>query len=68
MSKRDGDFYWLSCLHSFRTKKPHLHKKLCKNKDLCGVVMSSEETKILEFNQYYKFYKTPSINYAELDF
>ena len=49
-------------------KKPHLHKKLRKNKDLCGAVMSSEETKILEFNQYYKFYKTPSINYAELDF
>ena len=36
---------------SFRTKyKLDSHKNVCKNKDFCDVIMSSEETKILDFN------------------
>ena len=42
----------LNCLHSFRTKnKLESHKKVCNNKDFCNVIMPSEDTKILEFNQ-----------------
>ena len=52
-SKRHDDFYCLNCLHSFRTKhKIELHKKLCENKYFYNIFMTSEDTKMLEFNQY----------------
>ena len=52
-SKHDGDFYCLDCLDSFATEnKREYHKKVCYNKDFSNIVMPSEETKILEFNQY----------------
>ena len=49
-------------------KKVETHKKVCENKDFCGVVMSSEDINILEFNQYRIFDKTQSIVYADLEF
>ena len=61
-SKHHSDFYYLKCLHSFRTKtKLESHKKVCENKDICNVTMPSEDTKILEFNQYKKPDKAPLI-------
>ena len=51
--KHHGNFYFLNCLHSFRTEyKLKLPKKVCENKYFYTIVISSEETKILEFNQY----------------
>ena len=51
ISKHVGRFYWFSCLHTFRTKnKLKLHEKVCKNKDICGIVMSSRKNNMLEFN------------------
>ena len=42
-----GDFCCLNCLHSFRTtSKLELRKKVCENKDFCGVVMPSEDKDI----------------------
>ena len=42
----------LNCLRSFRTKnKIESHKRVCKNKDFCKVIMPSQGTKILEFKQ-----------------
>ena len=59
-SKRHGDFYYLNCLNFFRTeKKFKSHKKICKNKDFCGIVMLSEIDNILRFNQYMKLDKMP---------
>ena len=64
----NGDTYCLNCLHFFRAKnKLESHKKLCKNKNFCDVVMPSEDTKVLEFNQYQMFDKTQSISYADLE-
>ena len=58
----------MSCLHSFATeKKLELHKKVCENKDFCNVIMPSEDTKILEFNQYPKYDKVPFVIYADLE-
>ena len=58
----------MNCLHSFRTKnKLESHKKVCENKDFCNVFMPSEDTKILEFNQYQKSDKAPFIIYADLE-
>ena len=60
--KNNGD------IHSFRTKnKLKSHKRVCENKDFCNVIMLSEDTKILEFNQYQKSDKTPFIIYADLE-
>ena len=67
-SKNNGDFYCLNCLHSFRTKnKLESHKRVYENKDFCNVIMPSEDTKILEFNQYQKSDKAPTIIYADLE-
>ena len=82
LSNCDGDFYslnkrllfflffysFLNCLRSFRIKnKLEFHKKDVKNKDFCGSVMSFKDTKILEFSQYRKPDKVPSIAYADLE-
>ena len=54
-SKHHSDFFCLNCLHSFATENKHKsHEKVCKNKDLCNVLMPSEDTKILELDQYQK--------------
>ena len=44
-SKHQGDFYCLNCLHSFATFccKINFNEKLCKKKDLCGIVMPSKK-------------------------
>ena len=65
--KHHGGFYCLNYLHPFATKTKLLsHKKVCENKDFCNVVMPSEDTKILKFNQYQKSVKAPFIIYADL--
>ena len=45
----------------------NLRKKVCENKDFCNVVISSKDSKVLEFNQYRKSDKAPFIIYADLD-
>ena len=61
-----GGFYCLNCLHSFATKNIlQSHKRVCENKN---IIMPSENTKILEFNQYQKSDKEPFITYADLEF
>ena len=59
----------MNCLHSFRTKnKLESHKRLCENEDFYNVIMPSENTKILQFNQYQKSDEAPFIIYADLEF
>ena len=68
-SKHHSDFYCLNCLHSFATKNKHKsHKKAFENKDFCNLVVPSEDTKILEFNQYQKSDNTPFIIYADFEY
>ena len=43
------------------------HKRVCKNKDFCNVIITSQDSKILEFNQYQKSDKAPFIIYADLE-
>ena len=40
-------------------------KKLCQKKDFCNVVMPSEDTKILELNQYQKSDKASFIVFED---
>ena len=68
-SKHLGYFYCLNCLHSFATEnKGESHKKVCENKDFYQVVIPSEDTEILEFNQYQKPDKAPFAIYADSEF
>ena len=58
----------MNCLHSFRTEnKLKSHEKVCKNKDFCGIVMSSENDKISEFNQNMKSDKMSYIINANIE-
>ena len=58
----------LNCLLSFRTKcKVESHKIVCENDHFCNVIMPSEDTKILEFNQYQKSDKAPFLFYEDLE-
>ena len=67
-SKNKDDFCRLSCLHSFRTKnKLESHKRVHEHKDFCNVIRHSEDTKVLEFNQYQKCDKALFIIYADLE-
>ena len=67
-SKHHGDFYCLNWFHSFTTiHKLQSHKRVCENKDFCNIIMPSEDTKTLEFNQYQKSYKLPFVIYADLE-
>ena len=67
-SKHHGDFYCLNCPHSFRTENKLIsHTKVSKNKDFCGISMSSEKGKILEFKQYIKSDEIPYIIYADIE-
>ena len=50
-SKHYDDFYCLNCLHSFRTKTKLNRLKNISNKEFCNMIMRSEDTKILQFNQ-----------------
>ena len=60
--------WFLNCVHYFAAEnKRESHKKVCKNKDFCNVVMPFEDTKMLEFNQYKKSDKAPFIIYADLE-
>ena len=44
-----------------------MHKTGCENKGFCNVIMSPQETKIVEFNQYQISDKAPFIIYADLE-
>ena len=58
----------MNYLHSFRTKnRLESRKNVCQIYDFCGVVIPSENTKIIEFNQCRKSGKTPSIICADLE-
>ena len=64
----ESDFCCLNCLYSFRAKnKFELHKTVCENKDSCNKSMLSEDTKILQINQYQKSDKAPFTIYADLE-
>ena len=50
-----------NCLHSFGTKKKlKFYEKVCKNKDFCGIAMSSENDNLLKFNQHINSDKMPN--------
>ena len=67
-SMHNGDFYCLSCFHSYRTKNKLItHVKICKDYDFCDVKMPNENNKILKYNPGEKSLKVPFIIYEDLE-
>ena len=67
-SKHYGDFYCLNCFYSLSTKnKLKSHKRVCENKYFYNIIMASEDTNILEFNQYEKSGQAQFVIYADLE-
>ena len=65
-SKHHGDSSCLHCFYSFVTKnKLQSHKQVCEKKDFCNIIMLSEDSKILEINQYQRSDNLPFIIYAD---
>ena len=58
---------WITFILSIQKKKLESLKKVCENKDFCNVTVPSEDTKILEFNQYRKSDKAQFIVHADLE-
>ena len=57
--------YYIKKITAITTKnKLELHERSCENKDFCSIIMPSEDTKILSFDQYPKPNKAPFIIYA----
>ena len=65
-SKNNRNFYCLNWLHSFR--KLNCIKEYVKNNDFCNVIMPSEHSKVLEFNQYQKSDKVSFTVYADFEY
>ena len=67
-SNHCGDFYYLNCLHSFKTDNAlKRHERLCDNNDYCNVEMPTQFNKTLKYNCGEKSLKTPFIIYADLE-
>ena len=68
ISNHNGDFYCLSCFHSYNTKnKLKKHEKVCNDHDYCYIEMPDEYNKILKYNHGEKSLKAPFIICAELN-
>ena len=65
-SNHDGDYYCLSCFHSYRTEnKLNAHKNICENHDYCNIEMPSNN--IIKYNAGEKSLELPFIIYADLE-
>ena len=68
-SKHHGDFYYLNCLHSFRTEnKLKSHEKVYKSIHFCRILMPSEKENILECKQDINSHKISYTTYADTEF
>ena len=67
-SKHNGDFYCLNYFYSFGTETNFNHIKEYVKIKTFVTFLSSEHTKILEFNWYHKSDKAPFIIHADLEY
>ena len=65
--KHHSDLYFLNQLLSFATKNKRQSHRTVFEKKICNVLMTSEYTMILEFNQYQKPYKELFVAFVDLE-
>ena len=67
-SNPHANFYYLICLHSYRTKNElKKYYNVCENHDYSHVEMSNKDNKILKYNRGEKCIKAPFIIYLDLE-
>ena len=67
-SKHNGDFYCLSCFHSYRTKKKlKKNERIFKEHDFCYLKIPNEDEKIWKYNLGEKSLKAPHIICVDLE-
>ena len=67
-SNHDGEFYYLNCLHSFRTGNAlKKYERLFENNDYCSVEKSPKLNKFSKYNHGEKSLKTPFIIHVDLE-
>ena len=55
-SNHDGDFYYMNCLHSFRTNnRLKEHERLCESHKPCELIMLNEGKNIIKYNSGEKY-------------
>ena len=65
-SNNNGDFYYLGCLHSFRTdNKLKKHERLCNNHGYCHIEMPTRDNNTLKYNHGEKSLKVPWVIYVD---
>ena len=66
ISKNNGNFYSLNCLHPFRTgKKEEFQTEICQNHNCCQVHISDDEkTNILKYYEGDKLLRHQSVIYV----
>ena len=68
ITSNNGDFYYLNCFHSFRTKNVFKkHYDVCKDHDCCYVEMPNKNNNILKYIHGENFMKALFIIYADLE-
>ena len=67
-SNHNANFYYLICLHSYRTKNElQKYYNVCEDHDYSHVEMSNKDNKILKYNHGEKCIKAPFIIYLGLE-
>ena len=67
-SNHNANFYYLICLHSYRTKNElQKYYNACEDHDYSHVEMSNKDNKILKYNHGEKCIKAPFIIYLGLE-
>ena len=67
-SNHNANFYYLICLHSYRTKNElQKYYNACEDHDYSHVEMSNKDNKILKYNRGEKCIKAPFIIYLGLE-
>ena len=66
-SNKNGDFYCLGCLHSFRTDNVlKKRERLFNNHDYCHVEMLTDDNNTLKYNHGEKSLRLPWVIYADV--
>ena len=67
-SNNNGNFYCLSCLHSFRTDNAlKKHGRLCNNHYYCHIEIPTRDNNTLKYNHGVKSLKVPWVIYADFE-
>ena len=67
-SNHNGDFYYLNCLHSFRSNNAlKNHEETCEDHDYCCIDVPDKKNNTLKYIEGVKSLKIPFVIYADIE-